>query len=248
MSDDSAESDIVYYKESQVLKPSPEDILSGDFPTFFLYDATVYDRDGNVANLLDVYHDGPFVVRGRLQIEKDGRESLIKDHVRSANIEIAKCYGCCIGISTNEEGVADVWASGLAGWFTIKPSPEYTATYDKMVEGIYLYYHILSAYEESKRLKQRHPPKLNDILLKVGPVPDIPWLFKEPCAPNPRRPSDSPAIARCCPRRWIHHGRHASPVQGACQTPVHPGSEGKRIRLGQNAISPMVSEGIPSEY
>ena len=60
-----------YLKESDVLKPAPPRVHTDNWPCFLLNDATVYNMNGSIANILHVALEGPFIVRGRLAIEKD---------------------------------------------------------------------------------------------------------------------------------------------------------------------------------
>jgi hypothetical protein len=60
-----------HYKEASVLKPVSANTHTDDWPCFLLSDAAVYRRDGTLVNQLHVDLEGPFVIRGRLEIEKD---------------------------------------------------------------------------------------------------------------------------------------------------------------------------------
>jgi hypothetical protein len=62
---------VKYQKENQVLRPAPPGDRPDDWPCFLLTDATVYDKNGEMANLLHVDLEGPFMVRGLLTIEQD---------------------------------------------------------------------------------------------------------------------------------------------------------------------------------
>lgn len=66
---------ISYLDESLVLK-SVTDIADADeWPCFLLEDATIYCKDGEtMGNLLDAELDGPYRVRGRLEMEKENRK------------------------------------------------------------------------------------------------------------------------------------------------------------------------------
>lgn len=65
------DSSIRYLRESVVLKPVSPRAHADDWPCFLLSDATVYHRNGSMANLLHVDLEGPFIVRGRLEVERD---------------------------------------------------------------------------------------------------------------------------------------------------------------------------------
>ena len=62
---------IHYLKETDLLKPVPPRAHSDDWPCFLLAKATVYHPNGEIANLLHVALEGPFIVRGLLVVEKD---------------------------------------------------------------------------------------------------------------------------------------------------------------------------------
>lgn len=62
-----------HYKETSVLKPVSATTHPDDWPCFLLSDATVHARDGNLFNQLEVDMFGPFIVRGKLEIEKDNQ-------------------------------------------------------------------------------------------------------------------------------------------------------------------------------
>ena len=62
---------IRHYKETSILKPVSLSTHSDDWPCFLLSDATVHHRDGTMANQLNVDLEGPFIIRGRLELEKD---------------------------------------------------------------------------------------------------------------------------------------------------------------------------------
>lgn len=75
MSNSDSDSDIEYqrskrYLVTQVLHSlAPGDDDYNDWPCFLLEDATVKDKDGKLANLLDVASVGPLTVEGRLHFE-----------------------------------------------------------------------------------------------------------------------------------------------------------------------------------
>ncbi len=61
-----------YVPETSILKPADAALSSDDRPTFALTDAIVYRPDGvTMANALLINQDGPFVIRGRLEIEDE---------------------------------------------------------------------------------------------------------------------------------------------------------------------------------
>jgi hypothetical protein len=65
---------ITFLQENQVVRPPPPGTAPDDLPCFELTEAAVYDRHGQMANLLQVDLEGPFLVRGLLNIEPDQAE------------------------------------------------------------------------------------------------------------------------------------------------------------------------------
>lgn len=74
------EVDLPYQPETTILKSLDEsEIANSDYwPCFVLRDAFIYYRDSQgraethwMANLLHVNYDGPFIARGRLEVEDD---------------------------------------------------------------------------------------------------------------------------------------------------------------------------------
>ena len=47
-------------------------------------------------------------------------------------------------------GPVTIWALGKAGWFEIRPARVYRPTFDKMAEGVKLYYFLTDIYEGKK--------------------------------------------------------------------------------------------------
>ncbi|MDA4133702.1 MAG: hypothetical protein OK454_11360, partial [Thaumarchaeota archaeon] len=56
-------------RELHVLKRA-DSLNSDDWPCFVLTDAVVYDKDGSVASLLQLDLRGPFIARGKLEVEE----------------------------------------------------------------------------------------------------------------------------------------------------------------------------------
>jgi hypothetical protein len=44
-----------------------------------------------------------------------------------------------------------IWAQGAAGWFEIRPSPQYQAVYNDMVQAVELLYFITDIYSEPRK-------------------------------------------------------------------------------------------------
>ena len=61
---------ISYFKETAILHKKKAGLDPTKWPTFVLNDVTVYRQDGKtLANALYAELDGPFIVRGKLDIE-----------------------------------------------------------------------------------------------------------------------------------------------------------------------------------
>lgn len=181
---------IQFYKEESILKGAPTRAHTDDWPCFELTDATVYHRDGTLANLLHVDLEGPFIVRGRLQIEKDQERFLVNRHMknRSPWIQIQNTQSFSIGLKDDQPPMPVLWASGGAGWFEIVPSDAYKYICDTMFQGVCLHYAVLDEYEaalEMLHTKKKNKSKtLNDvklpldtILFKVSARSNLPWFI-----------------------------------------------------------------------
>ncbi|RYP48045.1 hypothetical protein DL768_005967 [Monosporascus sp. mg162] len=153
---------IRYLPESAVLKPVPARALTDDWPCFLLVEATVYHRNGSMANLLHVDLEGPFIVRGRLEVEKDQERYLVHRPSKSKSswIQIQNSTSFSIG-QKDDHGlpIPVLWASGESGWFEIVPSDRYKAIGDIMFQGIDLHYSLLDQYENA--LAKLHRKKKN---------------------------------------------------------------------------------------
>lgn len=69
--------------EQLVLKPASKDLHPDDWPIFVLNDAVVLSKSGKTfANLLQAELEGPFIVRGRLEVDKDFRHLCKRCHAR----------------------------------------------------------------------------------------------------------------------------------------------------------------------
>ncbi|XXG99766.1 hypothetical protein Hte_006107 [Hypoxylon texense] len=155
------EATIQFYKEDSVLKPASTRIHTDDWPCFLLADATVYHQDGTLANLLHVDLEGPFITRGRLEVEKDQEKYLVNRHMRDRSpwIQIQNTLSFSIGLKVDEPRMPVLWASGGAGWFEIVPSDAYRDMCDIMFQGICLHFAVLDRYEVA--LEKLHKKKKN---------------------------------------------------------------------------------------
>ncbi|KAI2470856.1 hypothetical protein F4781DRAFT_160032 [Annulohypoxylon bovei var. microspora] len=155
------EAAIQYYQEETVLKPASSRAHPDDWPCFLLVDATIYHRNGTLANLLHVDLEGPLIVRGRVEIEKDQERFLVNRHIKgdSPRIQIQNTLSFSIGLKEDGLPMPVLWASGGAGWYEIVPSEAYTNICDIMFQGISLHYAILVEYEAT--LQELHKKKKN---------------------------------------------------------------------------------------
>ncbi|KAI0133156.1 hypothetical protein F4776DRAFT_655075 [Hypoxylon sp. NC0597] len=173
------EAAIRYYKEESILKPVSSRAHPDDWPCFLLTDATIYHKDGTLANLLHVDLEGPLIVRGKVEIEKDQEKFLASRHIkdRSPRIQIQNTLSFSIGLKDDGLPMPVLWASGGAGWYEIVPSEAYRDICDTMFQGISLHYAILDEYEIAlerlHKVKKNRHKTLNDVKLPLDEV-----LFK----------------------------------------------------------------------
>jgi hypothetical protein len=60
--------------EEEVLQPVSKDLQPDNWPCFVLNGAVVYGKDGKTpANLLHAELEGPLIVRGKLEVDKEFR-------------------------------------------------------------------------------------------------------------------------------------------------------------------------------
>ncbi|KAI1178423.1 hypothetical protein F4777DRAFT_594675 [Nemania sp. FL0916] len=152
---------IRYYKESSILKPVSPSTHTDDWPCFLLVDASVHLRNGSMVSQLDVDSLGPFVVRGRLEVEVDNERYLIDRNMKTKNlwIQIDRSSAFSVGAKDDNLSIPVVWASGQAGWFEIVPSPSYQRTCDEMFQGVCLHYSLLDQYEAALAKLQKSKKK-----------------------------------------------------------------------------------------
>ncbi|KAF3811126.1 hypothetical protein GCG54_00001440 [Colletotrichum gloeosporioides] len=187
--------DNVYTDELNVLKkfdPRLEaDDATSTIQTFILEDATIHDKHGQPAELFTVRTKGPFTIRGRLKIDQEQSSRAKNPAMRTALIESKNIRRYAIGAFDSENSVRyGAWAGGGTGWFEIRPpSAEYKPTHDRMIEGVAIYYTIMTAIEEhadaveeyetqtkpgkkgSKKKGRKSPPKaltIQSLLLKYA--------------------------------------------------------------------------------
>ncbi|KAI1822000.1 hypothetical protein F4861DRAFT_516712 [Xylaria intraflava] len=149
-----------HYKERSILKPVSADTHSDDWPCFLLLDATVHRLDGSLVNQLHVDLEGPFVVRGRLDLEMDNAQYLIKRNIKRKALWIQVEYSYTFSVGTkNDTLVPVIWASGAAGWFEIVPSKAYRPICDIMFQAAILHYSFLDQYETALEQLQKSKKK-----------------------------------------------------------------------------------------
>ncbi|KAI1798952.1 hypothetical protein F4811DRAFT_546288 [Daldinia bambusicola] len=158
-----------YYREDSVLKPVSARVHTDDWPCFLLTSATVFHKDGSLANLLHVDLEGPLIVRGKLEIEKDQEKFLINRHMRdrSPYIQLQDTVSFSIGLKEDKPPMPVLWASGRAGWYEIVPSDTYKDICNIMFQGISLHYAILDQYEAALEILHKKKKNRNKTLSDV---------------------------------------------------------------------------------
>ena len=69
---------------------------------------------------------------------------------KAQEIEVTDVKGFSMGL-----GPVTIWANGKAGWFEIRPSSKYQHIFDKMSEGVTLYYFLTDLYESKKAAAEK---------------------------------------------------------------------------------------------
>lgn len=143
---------IQYHAELKVLRPDTglDDEQDEDVAEPVLEEAAVFKMDGTtMANVLEMTAHGPFIVRGKLIVDTPkSRRRLFNPKVKSIYIEISQSTQYSIGWGFRGNPCPSVWIAGASGWMEITPSRQYRPIYDKMMEGITLYYRIQDAYND----------------------------------------------------------------------------------------------------
>jgi len=161
-------------KETSILYPFSETLDDNSWPIFVLTDAVVYQKDGRTfGNPLFVDKVGPLRVVGKLEITEDDPENTLEArrnrNLKSANMEITASTRYAIGQDPNSGAM--LWVSGLAGWYEIRPAPEFETAYLEFCDAVVLYYEALVCHEEALKLKKKGrsktPPDvtLDDVFL-----------------------------------------------------------------------------------
>lgn len=143
------EHSIEYMQEQQVIRPPAAGVPANDRPCFLLTEAVVYNKHGQMANLLHAELEGPFMIRGIMVVEPDQSSSLIRgfQRVRTMWIEISRTRAYSIGLKA-ESATPVLWATGQCAHFEIIPSERYSSIANTMFQGIIMHYNILDLYEE----------------------------------------------------------------------------------------------------
>ncbi|KAJ3561578.1 hypothetical protein NPX13_g8891 [Xylaria arbuscula] len=162
-----------HYKETSVLKPVNASTHPDDWPCFLLTEATVHARNGALFQQLEVDLYGPFIVRGKLEIEKDNQRYLLNRNMRHKTlwiqIEISRTFS--VGTKDDSLSAPVVWASGEAGWFEIVPAPCYQKMCDDMFKSVRLHYSLLDQYEEAleklRKSRKKKKPTFADVIIDL---------------------------------------------------------------------------------
>ncbi|KAI1425861.1 hypothetical protein F5Y12DRAFT_322797 [Xylaria sp. FL1777] len=162
-----------HYTETSVLKPVGASTHTDDWPCFLLSDATVHLRDGTLVNQLEVDMHGPFVVRGRLELEKDNQRYLVNRNMKAKTLWIQIESSEAFSVGAKDDGLSApvVWASGKAGWFEIVPASCYQRICDEMFQAVRLHYSLLDQYEAALEKLQKSRKKkratMADVSIKI---------------------------------------------------------------------------------
>ncbi|KAI0490548.1 hypothetical protein F4859DRAFT_458358 [Xylaria cf. heliscus] len=159
-----------HYKETSVLKPVSPSTNTDDWPCFLLSDATVHLPNGVLANQLEVDLFGPYIIRGRLELEKDNERYLVNRQMKTDAlwIQIESSRAFSVGAKDDSLSVPVVWASGEAGWFEIVPAKCYQRICDTMFQGVCLHYSFLDQYEAALEKLQKSKKKKKATLADVS--------------------------------------------------------------------------------
>lgn len=128
----------------------PNDIDSDAWPEFNLNNAiaTLPGSDEPVSLLLASEHH-PLTVTGRLEPPRKDQERLWRrtDGVKKGTAIVVEdvrsfAYGAY------EDGSIDLWASGKAGWFILRPARAYRPIHHHMCEAVRMLFFVADAYSQ----------------------------------------------------------------------------------------------------
>lgn len=134
----------------------PHNIDNPDkWPEYELHNARVYlsEDSTTMTSLLQASEHHPLPVFGDVQLHSIPKSRYndvvrLKDHRRSASIAVDSVSLFAYG--QYDDGTVAIWAAGKAGWYTLKPSRAYRATYQEMVGAINMLYFVADAYREER--------------------------------------------------------------------------------------------------
>jgi len=140
--------------ETEVL--APHNIDNPDmWPEYDLHNACVYlsDDSTTMTSLLQASEFHPLPVVGDLRLHSIPKSRYndvvrLKDPRRSTSIAVDSVRSFAYG--QFDDGTVAIWAAGKAGWYTLKPSRAYRATYQEMIDAINMLYFIADAYREER--------------------------------------------------------------------------------------------------
>jgi hypothetical protein len=58
------------------------------------------------------------------------------------------------------DGDVAIWAEGKAGWFQLRPAPQYSAIYEDMIQAVQLLYFVTDIYNEPRKRGGGPSPQL----------------------------------------------------------------------------------------
>ncbi|KAI9713055.1 MAG: hypothetical protein M1820_001040 [Bogoriella megaspora] len=142
--------------ESDVLRPKdPSLVDDNDWPEFLLTNAEVHDtKSWEHVNLLHADEHAPVTVTGKLEgLDRSQAHLLLKSsYQRSISLEISDVNSYSYGIY--DDGDVDIWATGLAGYYKIRPSRAYKPIYQDMAEAVKVLYFLVDMHSgPSGRMK-----------------------------------------------------------------------------------------------
>lgn len=84
---------------------------------------------------------------------------------KGQEIKVTDVKGFSMGL-----GPVTIWANGKAGWFEIRPASTYQHIFDKMSEGVTLYYFLTDLYENRKKTVGEKTLHIDKIFAEVFPI------------------------------------------------------------------------------
>jgi hypothetical protein len=81
---------------------------------------------------------------------------------KGQEIEVTDIKSFSIGL-----GPVTIWANGKAGWFEIRPASTYQHIFDKMSEGVTLYYSLTDLYVSKKKTTGEKSSHIDKIFEEV---------------------------------------------------------------------------------